>query len=377
MEEFFSSVNENESPTKDEVDYFLNKKRPIIFYLITKPALLSDVRPKDLEQMHAYKEYLLQNEHTFREVAKDEDIEKYIHQDLTYNVKHIIQENAIINSKNQESFKYSDEQWFKNSIKEAIEKHLIDKGFDGLQYRREITFSENCLLWEGQIEGFTRVHLDIAKRAREEAFDIKYGNYNYEKDLRSRYPKEWYDPISQVIDKNFSKETEFFIIGVASNDGTELKEIFNNCSLKPKISVLDFSTSAINKGKRQYPEYTFYQGNMEGSVLQKNSYDLYLNLRSIHSSGVDIRQTLAECMRLLKPGGICIISVSDGYLIQDAEGDLKEKRGIYDNRSEAFIREKSNEIAQKIYKKMLDFGFEEVEHHTGKAEIFIIGKHPR
>ena len=112
---------------------------------------------------------------------------------------------------------------------------------------------------------------------------------------------------------------------------------------------------------------------MEETTLEKETFDVYLNLRSIHSSGVDIRMTLAECFRLLKPNGIAIISVSNGYLTPNPlrQTEFVETLGMYDNRIGTFTTDKPYDLANKIRMKLDNYGFKSVEVHTGPTEIFI------
>lgn len=378
---FSSSGNPEISHTRDEIQYFLEKKKPVIFYMLTKKISPTEINPDDLKKINGYRKFLRAEGHTYREIPSKDDIENHLFKDLKYNIGRAnINELAIQKSESSTSVpdKQSGKQWFENSIKGSINKYLHESGFLNLEYRRELTFSENCLLWQAKGDNFTQVHLESSKRAREDAFNEKYGHYDYSKDLRSKHAGVWYRPITQAIEQHFSEFEKIQVIGVASNDGTELSEIFDGFKKPVKISVLDFSAAAIAKGRKKHPEFEFIHGNMEGCTLRRGSYDLYLNLRSIHSSGVDIRQTLPECLRILKPGGTCVISVSDGYLIGDEKsGELIEQRGMFDNRNKVFLIDKTRVIAEKIFSKLVDFGFVDVELHSGKAEMFIIGKNPK
>ena len=162
------------------------------------------------------------------------------------------------------------------------------------------------------------------------------------------------------------------MLGVASNNGIELKQIFKKYP-KSTLSVLDLSEVAIKNGQKSFSSIKYLRGNMEDCTIINSSIDVYLNLRSIHSSGVDIRMTLTEFHRLLKPNGISIFSVSNGYLTPNEirKEELVETKGMYDNRIEAFSTEKPYELANKIRFKLDNYGFRLIEIHTGETEIFI------
>lgn len=210
-------------------------------------------------------------------------------------------------------------------------------------------------------------------RAREEAFSAKYGSYDYETDLRANYKDSWHEVLQELL-KNSKKDADkkLKVIGMASNTGVELKQIFSKHK-NVDLSVLDLSEVAIKKGKELYPDVSFYKGNMEECTLPKAEFDVYLNLRSIHSSGVDIRATLSECTRLLKSNGLAIISVSNGYLTPNPvrESELLETVGMYDNRINAFSIDKPYELSNKIRMKLDYYGFHSIEIHTGPTEIFV------
>lgn len=379
---FASSDNPDISYTRHEIQIFLEKRKPVILYVLTKPIALDKVNGADLDKIKEYKKYFQKEGHTYAVVSSDEELKKRFNRDLEYNLDRIekLKGKKVAPARIVRHIPDSAAgQWFEHSIKGYIDKYLSDMGFSKLHYRRELTYSENCLLWQAEGDDFSHVHLESTNRAREEAFNEKYGNYDYSKDLRSRYTDEWFIPITSVLNRVFAMKGKdsLSVLGVASNDGSELDQIFSSSGIQADVSVLDFSSDAIENGKKKHPSFKYFHGNMEGSPLKRNSYDVYLNLRSVHSSGVDMRQTVPESLRLLKPGGACVFSVSDGYLVEDEKtGELIEQRGMFDNRNKVFLIDKPRQIAEKIIGKMIDFGFVNVEFHSGKAEVFVIGFHP-
>ena len=242
-------------------------------------------------------------------------------------------------------------------------------------YKRGITFIENCALWRALPDINHAILVDNAKAAREYAFNTKYGNFDYEKDLRSKYPN-WYKPIVEVL-KERKVNTGINIIGVGSNNGAELKQIFTaeNGFSSATLEVLDLSNSAINSGKNTFKDITFTKGDME-SPAKSLKFDVYLNLRSIHSSGIDFKLALSECYRILKSGGFAIVSVSNGYLTPKKPGseELFEIQGLYDNRTESFSKYKPHELAKKILSKLIDYGFNKPIIVAGDTEIFVIAQ---
>lgn len=201
---------------------------------------------------------------------------------------------------------------------------------------------------------------DVTRRAREFAFATKYGDYDYKRDLRSIYLKKWYDPIFSRISEVLARQTRQKIIGIGANNGHELAEMFGD-NPNVGIEVLDISQRAVELGKQRHTRFLFHVGDMEQCQLQNGSYDIYLNLRSIHSSGVEIKAALAECRRILKPGGFAVLSISNGYLSEQNEIIY----GMYDTRNEVISLDKPYRLAEKIREKLVDYDFETTGIETG------------
>lgn len=259
---------------------------------------------------------------------------------------------------------------FKQSIGDLIADYMQQDFFQyasEVTYNNSITFEENCNLWIGTYSDFSEpAIIEAAKKARKKAFDTKYGNYNYDNDLRVIYKDTWFEPIKQYIESVNKRGKR--ILGVGSNNGYELMQIFEP-KPKAKLHVLDISDVAIKNGKKSYSFIQFTTGCMEEPLPAPATFDMYLNLRSIHSRGVDLRKALSECKRILKPEGIAIFSVANGYL--SVEKENKEVLGMYDNDLNAIVKNTPYIIVEKIRSKLEFYGFSDIEIHTGKSEIFI------
>lgn len=312
-------------------------------------------------------------------MSKKNEFRTTILKDITDNVKDLIEKKEAKNSeyihhtdKVDPAKKEQKEFWYEKSIKEMIESKLAEKNLI-LSYRREISFAENINLWRAHVDVRLSEISNNITNARKFAFDTKYGDYNYELDLRKKYIEDWYKPIISLLNnEGYKKMSKFKVLGAGSNSGLELIQIFKGYS-KVKLSVLELSCEAVKRGQKEYEQIEYYIGNMEDSPIDRSSIDVYLNLRSIHSTGVDLNMTLAECYKTLKPNGIVIISVSNGYLTPNIlrQGEFVETNGIYDELTGVFSPNKPYEIACKIQDKMDKYGFRSIEVHTGKTEIFI------
>jgi SAM-dependent methyltransferase len=374
----FGSPTENsESGTLEEIEYFLKNNKPVLMYFLDKPIKSSEVTKiaDGVRKIEEFKKtYQEKNIYRTTDLSSQDIFRTMFIKDLNRSVKGLLNsKNSTLPTNNADGIiEKDDKRWYKASIKKLIESKLAELNLP-LAYRREISFDENLKLWRTSVEARHPQILHKITQAREEAFNIKYGNYDYEKDLREKYITTWYKPILSILkNHNIKNDIEFSVLGVASNNGLELFQVFKDYP-KANISVLDLSDVAIKSGQMKYKNIKYIAGNMEDCTLEKSSYDVYLNLRSIHSSGVDIRMTLAECYRILKPNGIAIISVSNGYLTPNEirKDELVETNGMYDNRIEAFSTDKPYELINKIRVKLDNYGFRFIEIHTGETEIFI------
>lgn len=141
------------------------------------------------------------------------------------------------------------------------------------------------------------------------------------------------------------------------------------------MEVCDISALAIEEGKALHKEkIKFHKGNMEDSPLT-NDFDIYLNLRAIHSSGNDIKSTIADCFGVVKEGGIAIFSVSNGYLAPKKPGSKEtfEINGMWESNKGKFSSDKPFYLASKIRRKLEEYGFKKCGINTGDTEIFIYG----
>ncbi len=378
---FGTPTDNYESGTIEEIEQIVDTGKPYFIYFMKHQYLIDELDAAQIEKVKSFKNKLKLNG-SFKEISDHDTFKKEFFSDITYHV------NLLMNSANpietssttttttipyvSKDVVIEKTNWYELSISELINEFLEENNQQFAIYKRGITFIENYNLWKSISEVNYSALVTLAKSAREYAFNTKYGNYDYSKDLRSKYPN-WHSPILEIItQKNLLENLN--VIGIASNYGEELEQIFHQNKFKNvKMDVLDLSNDAISRGKKVYHDISFYKGDMEESPLKNSQYDVYLNLRSIHSSGVDFKPTLTDCYRILKPGGLAIISVSNGYLTpkKPSSDEYFEVLGLYDNRTESFSKHRPLELARKIWSKLIDYGFKNASITSGKTEIFI------
>lgn len=153
-----------------------------------------------------------------------------------------------------------------------------------------------------------------------EAFNFKYSEYVYSNDIRSLNPK-WSKTFKDIYSKtNKEPLNKRKILNIGVGSGNEAKELFLNCD---NITFIDIAANGLEKVKKLFPTSKIIKSRAEDlSMLEDNSYDLYVSLRTYNSSFFDIKQAIKEAYRVLKPNSVIIISISNGFL------NLKNKKII-------------------------------------------------
>ncbi|MBS1511096.1 MAG: methyltransferase domain-containing protein [Bacteroidetes bacterium] len=373
-----------ESGTLAEIEQFLDTNRPAIVYFYAKKIEPGKINPEQLTKINLFKEKYA-DKGIYREIRNDKELVEFFMKDLTYNFEKVIKQNQTqlpisasgeLKENNKFNNSIENEYWYEVSISDLINDYLLNENISQVTYKKGLTFTENCYLWKNVTSVKHSTLIDFAKKAREHAFNIKYGNYDYSKDLRSNY-SNWHRPILDILNKKLINGIHNLkIVGVGSNNGSELLEIFPDFSANNlKLEVCDISALAIEEGKTIHKgKIKFNTGNMEDSPLT-NDFDIYLNLRAIHSSGNDIKSTIADCFGVVKEGGIAIFSVSNGYLTPKKPGskELFEVNGMWESNKGKFSSDKPFYLASKIRRKLEEYGFKNCGINTGDTEIFIYG----
>lgn len=258
-----------------------------------------------------------------------------------------------------------------DSIADRINQYLKNQQIN-FRYEGNITFHENLKFFIGSTSYTTFVEQKFLEEARIDAFNIKYGHYNYSEDLRSSFPNWGSQIMAKINNLNptlFQASNIVRVLDIGGNDGSELYEIFGKLD-NLKIHVVDISNIAIDSGRTKYPEIEFFQSDMEAEYLNNvELFDICLCLRSIQSRGVFSHDAIIQMCKHLKNDGIILISIPNGYKHND-----KIERGLYDHRSRLFLRTKPQELALKIERKLIDYGFCQTGIETIDTEIVVWGK---
>ncbi len=198
------------------------------------------------------------------------------------------------------------------------------------------------------------------------AFDLKYGDYDYKQDLRELYPN-WAMPIKDIFSV-LKLQDPVRILDVGSNTGQELNAVFSQNILESaKITCVDISHRALAKTAEFFSNASMINARMENLPIPDRSQDVYLNLRAVMSTGVDVTASLNEAHRVLDKKGLAIFSIANGYLADDQN----EMKGLYDKQT--YDTDKAYSLALNLLKMMGKQYYKGMGVIPGPTEIFAFG----
>lgn len=148
--------------------------------------------------------------------------------------------------------------------------------------------------------------------ALSEAFDAKYGTYDYAYDARAAN-LGWTDDFMSVYMRSSTRPLSTVnILNVGVGPGYEAAALFPDCS---QITFVDIAERGLACISGRFPSSrTVVSGAEDLSALPEDSYDLYVSLRTYNSSFFDASAAASEAHRVLKPGAVIIVSVANGFL---------------------------------------------------------------
>jgi|GEM_PF-6179869 SAM-dependent methyltransferase len=211
--------------------------------------------------------------------------------------------------------------------------------------------------------------IEIINQALQYAYDIKYGNWDEVNDLRKIFGLNWCKSIRPYFENiDVSKS----LIDIGCNDGRELRDILGDDFNKPQITLIDISRRAIDKLQRSFihRHIEVINESFLSSNFRKNSFDYCISLRTLHSSGINIKESVEKCFFITKPKGLIILSVSNGYIDNEKNEAIK---GMYDYSTGIVDEEKPFQIALIIKQLLMTLGSSDINIIDSDSEIFVIG----
>jgi SAM-dependent methyltransferase len=212
---------------------------------------------------------------------------------------------------------------------------------------------------------------DLVSRARGHAFDAKYADYTYDKDVRGlddSWQREFREILRLLKADDYPRRR---LINVGIGNGLEANGIFDQAA---HLTAVDVAPKSLERAKARVPAARCLLENAEDlKSVQTASQDIYVSLRTFQSSYFGITKALLEAYRVVRQGGIVLISIANGFLAEDSA----LIPGLVIPKTNVVNRDRPFEIVEKIRRKLTLLRFEEVGVRTGLAEIYVYGRRGR
>ncbi len=374
------------SGTVEEIEIFINSGKKVILYFVMdkdtrNPSELSLDELDALKRIKQFKEKYAKD--SIYKNIKIDDLKDEVERDLKYNIGLLEQKPSYTNNMNQnqqpqlktekikavkhEDKKYSGNWWADESISVMINEYIASKGLNA-KYKGDLTFYENTQMIKDSGNFTESTNKNILQQAKSDAFSRKYGNFNYQEDLRDKYPS-WSEKVRKKIQELLDKASAYRVLGVGANYGKELKDIFTE-ELEADCTILDISKEALERGQQTYPDMKFVESDMELAYPIQDKFDICLCLRTIQSRGAFRQNVIIQMDKALLNGGLILISIPNGYIDQKNDTVI---RGLYDHRTRIVQERRPQVLANKVLNKLQDYGYINTGIETLETEILIWG----
>jgi pyrimidine deaminase RibD-like protein/SAM-dependent methyltransferase len=212
---------------------------------------------------------------------------------------------------------------------------------------------------------------DMLHRVRGTAFDKKYSDYTYDKDARGTLP-EWIGDVTGLLMRMRIKSLgQYRVINVGIGNGLEGEGLLDELN---NLILADIAPMSLERAKGRLPRARGFVASAEMlKPIRTSSQDIYLSLRTFQSSYFDIARAVREAYRVLRPGGVFLVSVANAFLGDDdalIPGLVIPHTSVVD-------RDRPFEVAEKIRRQLTIMRFDDVGMHSGVSEIFVFGRRAR
>ena len=263
--------------------------------------------------------------------------------------------------------------YVKMRIRDLMISDLLSNGIDieKLWHRHDITFTslvKRCKLH------YPDADPDIVRcltRARSFAYDRKYSTRKVAQDERHIDFDEWQGEFRSLIRvAGFANLRHVRAINVGIGNGTECPDFYSDFE---RFIGVDISLDALTRAQDHFPQMQTSHTDGEHLVdVESCSQDLYISLRTYQSTLFDIEKALFETYRVLRSGGVAIISVSNAHRINE-----NVVPGILRSSGREVDLDLPYDIANRIRASLTRLDFTNIGIRTGTYEVYAYGKKTR
>jgi ubiquinone/menaquinone biosynthesis C-methylase UbiE len=206
------------------------------------------------------------------------------------------------------------------------------------------------------------------QRVRELYFESKYINYNYEDDLRG-VVHGWAEEIRQILSDQAIDLTNSNVLDIGCGNGLELTELFHDAR---RVIGVDLSQRMLDSAAKRFGSDTFYRASAEDlAPIENASVDVYISVRTYASRFFDQRAALREAHRVLRPGGLILLSIPNGYS-ELSDGTRKIIKGMLSQGSDRLVDQLlPYKYRDTIRSLMADCGWDAISGQDKMTDVFV------
>ncbi len=214
---------------------------------------------------------------------------------------------------------------------------------------------------------------------RERFFEDKYKEYTYDHDLRSLLPA-WALQFREIVRGELNMpRSGLDVLDVGVGNGLELEPLFSDIGVPAaSITGVDVSAGMLAAAKERFPAMKAAHASAESlTSIDSRSIDLYVSLRTYMSRLFDVTRALEEAVRVLRPDGGIVLSIANGYVVDEQGRSRQLVRGLTISGGDAVDTERPHVIASQIRRQLWDFGFENVGYLSSSTDVYVWGRAPK
>jgi SAM-dependent methyltransferase len=204
-------------------------------------------------------------------------------------------------------------------------------------------------------------------KARASVYDIKYAQRGKDEDERYLDFVGWETSLRELLLRYANKPiSEIDAINVGIGNGNECPIIYGE--FRSLVGV-DVSPQSLRRAHVALSFLTPLLLDAENLIAVANkSFDLYLSLRTYQSSFFDVERAATEAARVLRVGGVAIISIPNAYITGHSVA-----KGLQVDGGRALDLNKPWEVVDRVRREFTALDFD-CSVHSGSTEIFVVAR---
>jgi SAM-dependent methyltransferase len=209
---------------------------------------------------------------------------------------------------------------------------------------------------------------DALLQARSLAYDSKYAKLTEDEDERALDSGAWEAELYQLLRSlGMENSKRLSVLDVGIGNGRQWTEFYSSAN---QIVGVDVSKAVLQAAANKHKELQIVNADAADLVsVKSDAFDIYVSLRTYQSTLFDIEQSVLEAVRVLRPGGIFVASLSDAHRVGNSI-----VRGILLSGTNQVDRNHPYKLADRVRRALVSLGFTSVGVRTGVFEVYVYGR---